>query len=346
MTIAPYRAVALQAACRTINACPTVDAARAQMRETIARLSATVKATKTFVGPDVKLVVLPEYFLTGYPMGDTTAGWREKAALEIDGPEYQALGRLAVEAGVYLAGNAYERDPHFPDLYFQCCFVLEPGAGRTVLRYRRLVSLFGPSPWDVWDRYLDAYGFEGVFPVAQTDIGKLAAIASEEVLYPELSRIHALRGAEVFLHSSSEFGSTMATPKDVAKRARAIDNLAYVVSANSGGLHGTPIPANATDGLTKIVDFTGLVIAEAGWGESFCAAEIDVSALRRYRARPGMPNLLARQPTGLYAQAFAHFDISPQNTLLKDGAVQVPTPAFYRERQMQVLEAMAKAGFF
>ena len=104
-----------------------------------------------------------------------------------------------------------------------------------VLRYRRLLSMFAPSPHDVWDRYLDHYGLEGVFPVADTEIGRLAAIASEEILYPEIARALAFRGAEVFVHSSSEIGSPLGTAKDVAKRARAWENMAYVVSANTAG---------------------------------------------------------------------------------------------------------------
>ena len=80
-----------------------------------------------------RLVVLPEYFLTGFPMGDTVPGWRDKAALDIKGPEYDALARIAADFDLYLAGNAYEVDPNFPELYFQCCFVLGPG-GEVVLR--------------------------------------------------------------------------------------------------------------------------------------------------------------------------------------------------------------------
>ena len=51
----------------------------------------------------------------------------------------------------------------------------------------------------------------------------LACIASEEILYPEIARALALRGAEVFCHSSSEIGSPLATHKDVAKQARAFE---------------------------------------------------------------------------------------------------------------------------
>src|SRR2546430_2207941 len=80
-------------------------------------------------------------------------------------------------------------------------------AATLVLRYRRLLSMFAPSPWDVWDAFLDRYGIDAVFPVATTEIGRLAAIASEEILYPEIARAHAVKGAEILLHSTSEAGS-------------------------------------------------------------------------------------------------------------------------------------------
>ncbi len=166
--------------------------------------------------------------------------------------------------------------------------------------------MFAPTPHDVWDRYLDLYGLDGVFPVAVTSIGRLGAIASEEILYPEIARALALRGAEVLLHSTSEVGSPALTPKDIAKRARAIENLAYVVSANSAGFIDSDLPANSTDGMSKIVDFLGEVRAQAGFGESSVAcAEIDLAALRRYRRRPGMGNLLSRQRLELFAAVYA-----------------------------------------
>ena len=179
-------------------------------------------------------------------------------------------------------------------------------SGAVVLRYRRLNSMFAPTPHDVWDRYLEVYGLEAVFPVARTEIGNLACVASEEILYPEIARCHAMRGAEILIHPTSEMGSPALTPKDVAKRARAIENMAYVVSANSAGIRGTPIPAASTDGMSKIIDPTGLVLAEAGPGETMAAtAEIDLEALRRLRRRPGMANLLSRQRFELFAESYA-----------------------------------------
>jgi predicted amidohydrolase len=193
---------------------------------------------------------------------------------------------------------------------------------------------------------VDRYGLDGVFPVADTEIGRLAAIASEEILYPEIARAHAVRGAEVFVHSSSEIAAALATPKNIAKQARAIENLAYVVSANSAGIEGIAIPKASTDASSKVIDFRGLVLAEAGYGESMAGyAEIDVGSLRRYRRRPGMPNILSRQPMHLWSQAYAGMDIQPRNTLLDgSGGVTVPTPAFYAQRQRAVIDKLADAG--
>jgi len=147
------------------------------MAEAIERTGRQVRAAKGFLGQDVRLVVLPEYFLTGYPLGESIPEWADKAALAPDGPEYEALGRIAGDNDVFLAGNAYETDAAFPNLYFQASFVIDP-AGQVALRYRRLVSMFAPTPHDVWDRYLEIYGLDGVFPVARTSIGRLAAVAS------------------------------------------------------------------------------------------------------------------------------------------------------------------------
>jgi predicted amidohydrolase len=311
-----YKALALQTTCHAVNHLGTREEVRAHMHREVDRIAGQIGAAVGFIGRDTRLVVLPEYFLTSFPLGESIAAWRAKACLAPDGPEYEWLGQVAQANQVFLAGNAYETDPHFPSLYFQASFVLGP-TGDVVLRYRRLVSMFAPTPHDVWDRYLDIYGLEGVFPVAQTEIGRLACIASEEILYPEIARCLAMRGAEVLLHSSSEVGSPLQTQKNVAKLARAIENMAYVVSANSAGIAGTAIPMASTDGGSKVINYNGLVLAEAGYGESMVAnADIDLHALRHFRRRPAMGNLLARQRFELYAQSYAQHSFYPPNTLL------------------------------
>ena len=123
-----YRALALQIACHAVNKCPDAASARARMAESIVRIGRQVRAAKGFLGQDVRLVVLPEYFLTGYPLGESLPDWARKAALAPDGAEFDALGRIAQDNGVFLSGNAYETDKAFPGLYFQASFLLDPPA--------------------------------------------------------------------------------------------------------------------------------------------------------------------------------------------------------------------------
>jgi len=345
VSLAPaWRALALQTACHAVNGCADVAEARARIARNIERIGHQIRAAKGFIGPDVKLVVLPEYFATGFPLGEPLPAWTQKAAFDIDGPEYQRLARIASDHGVYLSGNAYERDPHFAPLYFQTSFVIDD-AGRLILRYRRLVSLYAPSPVDVWDAYLERYGLDAVFPVAETPLGRLACIASEEILYPEIARALALRGAEVFLHSTSEVGSPELTPKDIAKRARAVENLAFVVSANSGGMFDVPFPGASTDGMSKIFDDGGRVLAAAGYGESMVAhAEIDVAALRRRRVKPGMAHTLSRLPQVAITAGLAPAPLEANWLRTADGGTRVPERPEFAQRQRAVIQAMLAAG--
>lgn len=341
---ASYTALALQTACHAVNGCATRADARTRMLDNIARVERQIRASKAFIGPDLKLVVAPEYFLTGYPLGDTIPGWADKASIAPGGPEYRRMGELCRATGVYFCGNAYETDEHFPGLYFQTSFILDDN-GELILRYRRLVSLYAPTPHDVWRRYLEVYGLDAVFPVADTPLGRLACIASEEILYPEIARSLALRGAEVILHSSSEVASPRLTPKDIAKRARAYENAAFVISANTASILGVDIPAASTDGLSKIVDYRGEVLAEAAAGESMAAnAIVDIGALRHYRHKPGMGNMLSRQRLELFAATYAGSVYPPDSMLGATGALEIPERSHFGRTQQAAIDQLQAKG--
>lgn len=335
-----YRALALQTKCHAVSAISDPNEARAVMRASLARIADQVRASIFYAGTDTRLIVLPEYFLTGFPMKDSISVWASKAALEMNGPEYDALGKIAQEAKIYLAGNAYEIDPKFPSLYFQTCFLMEP-SGDVILRYRRLNSMFAPTPHDVWEKYLDVYGLDGVFPVARTTLGNLAAIASEEILFPEIARCHMMRGAEVFFHPTSQANETARATKEVCTIARAVENCAYVISSNSAGITGTGIPEASADGGSKIVDYQGSVLVKTGPGESLCAfAEIDLAALRRFRRRPGMENLISRQRFEAYAYSYSEHIHYPANNMPEEE----PARTHFLKTQQDTIERLARTG--
>ncbi|VWX59789.1 Nitrilase [Sphingorhabdus sp. 109] len=341
-----YAAVAMQLAARSVEKAPDKTAARAQMMAMIAEIESKIRSATIFIqqyaGSPVKLAVLPEYLLTSYPGRISIPDFADKAALEVDGPEYEALGAMAQRLQMFIAGNAYEVDRNFPGIYFQASFIIAP-SGDVVLRYRRLNSMFAPTPHDVWSKYLDIYGLDGVFPVARTEIGNLAAIASEEILYPEIARAHALRGAEIFVHSSSEIGSPLDTPKDIGKRARAQENMAYVISANTAGIENTTLPLASADGNSMVVDYKGRILSESNSGETFTAfADIDLGALRAARRKPAMTNFLARQRLELFAATYGEIRIQGANGLMKDGNAQIPDRDYFLRAQEEVIERMIK----
>ncbi|MCS6986337.1 MAG: nitrilase [Sphingomonadaceae bacterium] len=320
MRIEPFLAVALQVPALSVEAAADAAEARARVQARIAELEGEIASARGFLerfhGVAVGLVVLPEYLFTGYDSG-RTPDFAARAAFAPDGPEYAALGLVARRLGVHLAANAYETDPEFPGLHFQASILVAP-SGEVVLRYRRLHSLYTASPHDVWRRYA-ARGVERIFPVADTAIGRIGAIASEEILIPEVARALALRGAEILVHSSSELGSLQPTAKHIARRARAIENLAYVVSANTAGIRGGGLAGAGADGNSAVVDPDGRVLAEAPPGANAnAAAVLDVEALRARRRRAGMTNHLARLRLEPFREIYAGTVLPPDSLLAGD----------------------------
>ncbi len=342
--IQAYNALALQIETRAINSCRDRSASQAVLDTNLAHIERTLAGSNAFIGvfsgDKARLVVLPEYCLTGFPMGESLQSWQEKGCLEQNGPEYERLSKIAQSNGLYLSGNVYELDLHFPKLYFQTSFIIAP-SGDVVCRYRRLISMFAPTPHDVLDAYLDHYGADSLFPVADTEIGRLACVASEEILYPEITRALAMNGAEVICHSSSEVGSKLLTPKNVAKQARAYENMCYVVSANSAAITDSAIPAQSTTGGSQVVDYKGQVLAEALAGESMTGnAVVNIEQLRNARRKPAMTNTLARQRFEIFKENYSQ-TVYPANNIAEN---TVPEREHFAATQQQVIDALVAKG--
>mgnify|MGYP001347608357 CR=1 FL=1 len=95
--------------------------------------------------------------------------------------------------------------------------------------------------------------------------------------------------------------------KELARRARASENLAYIVSANTAGVPGTGLPSRSSTGMSKIVDFDGQIMAEAVPGGASIGAHavVDVAAVRARRQHPGLSNTLSRLPVQAFAASYA-----------------------------------------
>src|SRR5918998_1145283 len=155
------------------------------------------------------------------------------------------------------------------------------------------------SPHDIED-----YG-EPLFPVADTEIGRLGCAVCYDWLFPEAMRQLAANGAEVLIRVSAYMDPWGATPPmdwwTIVNRCRAIENIAYVVAANQGASL-KHYPPYSWPGGSQVIDFDGRVLAEAsqGPGERIVVAPLDVSALRHERAARRGHHMLSHLRTEAY----------------------------------------------
>jgi predicted amidohydrolase len=243
-----------------------------------------------------KLIAFPEYFLQGV----TTPGKGEKkrgafldVAIEIPGKEIEELGNKAKEYGIYIAGGGIvERLPDFPEYWFNAGIIVGP-KGNVILKYHKWhipawLGL-GTSPHDVFDRYKELFGgnLKTLFPIADTEIGKLGIFICYDGYTPEVARALAFNGGEVLVHSTAQPCDLIEGTNDVwtvTNRARAHDNMVYILAPNWGRVEYKYYPENFCPGRSQIIDFHGRIIAEAPYpGESVIGAIIDIEALRRTR---------------------------------------------------------------
>ncbi|MFM7433936.1 MAG: hypothetical protein ACKO3O_10595 [Gammaproteobacteria bacterium] len=90
-----YVALALQVDCDGVHPDRDRQSSAARMAQSIARIEQAIAGAKRWIGADLKLVVLPEYILSGPPWGETIPEWAAKGAIAPDGPEYAGLAALA-----------------------------------------------------------------------------------------------------------------------------------------------------------------------------------------------------------------------------------------------------------
>ncbi len=246
-----------------------------------------------------RLVVFPEYFMQGV----TTPGKGEhgidsfmKKAIEIDGPEMRALGDKAREYNLYICGGGVvERVPEFPDRWFNTAFIIGP-SGNVVLRYHKWhipASIgLGTSPHDMLDEYQEVFGkgIDKLFPVIDTEIGKLGTMTCHDGCTPEVSRALGYNGCEVICHPVAlQEVEGVSEPWDFwtfTRRTRAHDNMAYVLGSNWGTVDYDYYPSAFCSGNSFIIDYTGMVQRTAPYPqEQVIGATIDIESLREHRSR-------------------------------------------------------------
>ena len=232
-----------------------------------------------------ELVVLPEK----WPCIDaspTLAGARE----DLEGPSLRAAARWARRHGIALvAGSIVERSPDGARARNASALLRPDGSLAAV--YRKL-HLFDVEVGGAV--YRESAGTRpGDEVVCGEALGhRVGLTVCYDLRFPELYRRLAVEGGAEILTVPSAF--TAATGRDHWEpllRARAIENQAFVIAANQWGVHAT---GTASHGRSMIVDPWGVVLAQAGDGETVVVADLDFARLRA--VREALPALRHRRP--------------------------------------------------
>lgn len=212
------------------------------------------------------LVLLPEIWNVGYFGFDRYA----ELAEPIDGPTVSRLAEAARQAGaVVMAGSIVERDG---DRLFNTSVVLERD-GSIAGTYRK-IHLFG---YGSKEPEVLTPGDAAV--VVETPLGPTGLATCYDLRFPELFRAMVDRGAEAFLIPSA-WPYPRVEAWQVLNRARAIENQAWLISANCAG----GPPASRYCGRSMVVDPWGTVVAAAGDRPDVVVAELDRAAAHSARA--------------------------------------------------------------
>jgi Predicted amidohydrolase len=336
MTIAPWRATCIQVESKLACHAQTKEEAWEIITGNLERaIEMIVEACESDTPP--KLVVIPEFAFQGPPRAVPVADWIERACTTMPGPITDQLAKVAQTYGIFIAGNHFEVDPKWPDRYFNSSFCLDP-KGEMILRYRRINTASWTSPHDILDEYRACYGDEGIYPVADTDIGRLAIFPCGEIAVPEISRMFMMRGAEVLLHPNNE---PLNPTADAAKICRAAENMCYLISANVAGTAG--FSDTLSGGHSQILDYRGQALSFVEGPEETldCTAMIDIEALQAARRDTGMGNGLMRSRWEMYRSAYKEADFYPANGLADK---PIKTADDFKDLHEQALHNLEAAG--
>jgi nitrilase len=124
--------------------------------------------------------------------------------------------------------------------------------------------------------------------IADTPVGKLGLSVCYDMRFPELYRELVSQGAEWLAMPAAFTVPTGRAHWETLLRARAIENLCYVVAPAQTGTHTS---GRETYGDTLIVDYWGQVLSRLAKGSGVITADIDLVKQAETRARfPALDN--------------------------------------------------------
>ena len=228
-----------------------------------------------------QLVVLPEHFVY-YNVRDTQAVAEAEAE---KGLARQFFAEQASQYGLWLVAGTLplfaEQTASGDSAKPYATSLLYDAGGREVAAYQK-IHLFDVNVQKTGKRYCESDSYShGTRPVvAQTPCGCVGMSACYDLRFPELYRQLTEQGAEILVAPSAFTAATGQAHWQLLLRARAVENLSYVVGAN---LCNRDHPKKPTWGGSTIIDPWGEVLVEMNDEEGFIIADIDLARVKELR---------------------------------------------------------------
>ncbi|MDH5436052.1 MAG: carbon-nitrogen hydrolase family protein [Gammaproteobacteria bacterium] len=232
---------------------------------------------KQAVDAGAKLIVLPENFaIMGLKESDKVDAREEEGKGKIQ----DFLAQTSVKHKIWIVAGTIPLASSDPKKVKAAC-LLYNDKGNVVARYDK-IHLFDVSIEETGEKYNESATIEAGSEtvVVDTPFGKLGLAICYDLRFPELFREMVDKGVEIIAMPSAFTAITGKAHWKALIRARAIENLSYVIAAAQGGFH---VNGRETHGNSMIVDPWGNVLNILQQGSGAVVADIDRDKLLRTR---------------------------------------------------------------
>jgi nitrilase len=222
-----------------------------------------------------ELVVLPENFAF---MGLNETDKVQVAEVYGSGPIQQKISQLAKQMSLWVvAGTIPIRGV---GTKVRASSIVYDDKGQSAARYDK-IHLFDVrvSEQEAHQESLTTERGHDLVVVA-TPVGKIGLSVCYDLRFPELYQQLQLKGAELFTVPSAFTAVTGLAHWEVLLRARAIENLCYVLASNQGGQHES---GRHTYGHSMAVEPWGKILVQKQIGAGMITADVDLQRLQQLR---------------------------------------------------------------